>query len=298
MTMFAQSTPKSYAFLTHDNDFFNLLNPTDRYYSFGLIGGYQRVLKGDKPKFLSEPSPTKLIGGLKLAQKGYTPTREDAREGQVQERPFAGTLTMSAYLTSVNNKRIFRFDLEVGVRGPAAKAGEVQNWLHSVFGDYYVEGWENQLPNKALFNLYGFYAKPFTLSGNSEIIPESSVALGNHFTYLQQGITFRIGKFNPISYSSYYATHISNQNESKNLEFFGTVTLYGRFTLVNATLSDSYLIDDRPMISNESLGAGLELKFHLLFHGTGLTLGYTTLTPETNLSKDHGYGSIGLSYSW
>ena len=298
----AQQPLGSTIYFSHDNDILKIINGTDRYYSFGLIAGYQKALSHEKVDFLPtqhfKDPRNKYIIGVVAAIKGYTPNSEDNRENSLLERPFAGTFTIRPYLISVNRNHLIRLDLETGIRGPASHAGRLQNWVHEKIGDDRIKGWDNQLDNKFLFNLYGQYAKPFLIIKGFEVIPESTVALGNHFTYLQQGIKIRVGLFNDISNSISYVTHTGGRDAVRKMEIFTSVTLYGRISLVDATLSSSNMVDDLPMITRDNLMAGFRLRFNFLINRFGVILAYSKITPRTNLSEKHSYGSIGLNYGW
>ncbi len=298
----AQQSPKSLVYTSHDNDLLKVKNVTDRYYSFGLFAGFQKVLNRRLLRILPtrhfKDPWNKYIGGLVVAIKGYTPNRDRDRDNSLLDRPFAGTFTIRPYVISVNKNRLIRLDLETGVRGPASQAGKLQNWVHERIGDNRVKGWDNQLDNKILFSFYGLYAKPFLLSKGFEVIPESSIALGNHFTYLQQGIKLRVGLFNDVSNSISYFTHMGGKRFDRHTEIFASFIIYGRLSLLDATLSDLNLISDLLSVSKDHLVGGFQVKLNFLLNRVGIIIAYNKITPGTNLSDKHSYGSIGLNYRW
>ncbi len=298
----AQHSAESLIFLSHDNDFLKIINGTDQYYTFGLIAGYQKALRRKRVNFLptnhfKDPG-NKYIGGVVAAIKGYTPNREEDRNNSLPERPFAGTFTIRPYLISVNQNRLFRLDFEAGVRGPVSHAGRFQNWVHENIGDDRIEGWDNQLGNKVLINFYGQFVKPFQILRGFEVIPESSIALGNHFSYLQQGMKLRVGLFNNISNSISYFTHMGDKEVDKYTEIFASFTLFGRWSLIDATLSDSNIIDDLPIINHDHLLGGYQVKLNFLFNRVGIIFAYHKIAHWTNLSDKHSYGHITLNYRW
>ena len=161
-----------------------------------------------------------------------------------------------------------------------------------------MEGWENQLDHNVLLNLYGLYAKSFSIFQILEVVPESSVALGNYHTYFQQNFTLRLGLFNQINNSSSYHTFTGATKAKNTTEIFTSLSVFGRISLVDATLSDYLLISEFPRLSYENLRGGYQVKFNVLFQGVGVFVAYNYLTPGTELSSSHGYGTITLSYSW
>ena len=104
--------------------------------------------------------------------------------------------------------------------------------------------------------------------------------------------------FNDIANSISYVTHTGGRDAVRKMEIFTSVTLYGRIALVDATLSSSNMVDDLPMITRDNLMAGFRLKINFLINRFGVILAYSKITPRTNLSEKHSYGSIGLNYGW
>ncbi len=296
----AQNVPTSSFKISHDNDALKFKNVTDRDYSFGISANYQQTVKPAFVKFLPTRNfkdvKNKYIGGLEVSLKGYTPTKLKYRLDSLADRPFAGTLTIAPYVVSVNSKRLLKLTLETGVRGPAAQAGEIQNWFHKVIGDDYVSGWDNQLDNKYLINLYLQYAKSFSVFEYLDLIPESSVALGNHLTYLQQGLRFRAGLFNSIDRSTTYSTDLGI---SDRIEVFASFLAYGRIQVVDATWGNERVLrDDFMIIDKNNLVGGYQAALHFELYRVGVEVSYHKVTPGSNLSIKHSYGNISLRYKW
>lgn len=298
--MAAQIIPKSSFKISHDNDALKFKNATDRDYSFGISASYQQTVNPEFVKFLPtrnfKDARNKYIGGLEVSLKGYTPTKAKHRVDSLDDRPFAGTLTIAPHLISANSRRLIKVTFETGVRGPAAQAGELQNWVHKVIGDDYVEGWDNQLKNKILVNLYLDYAKSFFIFKYLDLVPESSVALGNHLTYLQQGIRFRMGLFNSIDQSTSYSTDLGI---SDRIEVFASFLAYGRIQVVDATWGNEQVLrDDFMIIDKNNLVGGYQAALHFEFYRVGVEVSYHKVTPGSNLSIKHSYGNLTLRYKW
>ena len=106
----AQQPLGSTIYFSHDNDILKIINGTDRYYSFGLIAGYQKALSHEKVDFLPtqhfKDPRNKYIIGVVAAIKGYTPSSEEDGENSLLERPFAGTFTIRPYLISANRNHL------------------------------------------------------------------------------------------------------------------------------------------------------------------------------------------------
>lgn len=73
-------------FFQHDNDIFQPGSKTDEFYSFGLIMGYRKLLNeqsklGDLVFFISDKSQWKMIYGITISQKWYTPKFDENLSG-------------------------------------------------------------------------------------------------------------------------------------------------------------------------------------------------------------------------
>ena len=308
-TLLGQNTddrhiPNTIVSFVHDNDVFKIKNFTDQNYTFGGFIGYHKYLSSESKlkKLLSFQSNRqyKLIAGITLSQKAFTPGNGSfVSDLIVVDRPFAGLLTINPFVTFVSPKKLIRMELEAGVKGPAAAAGKTQNFVHGLNGSRPVTGWKNQSRNKALLNVYGTLAKPFKINKTIELISVSQVALGNNQTYLQQGLQLRIGRFDQLDNSGLFNTNIGKGSPKGPTEIFGTFHLYGRVTAVDASLSKDGVPSQKILnFRKNHLLAGYEIKYHMFFSNMGFTLAYHKVSPGSNTTDRHSYGSIGISCRW
>ncbi len=89
-----------------------------------------------------------------LAQGMFTPRNLTAKELIPDDRPYAGLLYAALTLFRLNPDYQDSAGLAVGVVGPLSLAGAIQRWLHRTFDWTYPEGWENQLRNEPVVELW------------------------------------------------------------------------------------------------------------------------------------------------
>ncbi|MFC0264372.1 lipid A-modifier LpxR family protein [Fontibacter flavus] len=216
-------------YFIHDNDVFRFNNPTDQYYSFGLLLGFIQTAKPSSKVnklffFPGFKKDYKRVTGMELALKGYTPDFKN-NESLEEVRPFAGTLTLSGNITEVNQKRILQYKMLFGVRGPWSGAEWVQSNFHQFIGSPVFLGWENQLPNKFLFQGEALYARVWDISPYLQILPQGIVSLGNYLSMAEPSLMFKIGKSLPLPESMLFK--MTGLSGHRPLEFFLTTRFFG-----------------------------------------------------------------------
>jgi hypothetical protein len=281
----------SLLYFRHDNDIFKFNNQTDKYYSFGIPLGYQKLLS-EQAKLLklspfTSSSKSKYLVGTQLYLKGFT-SLENSDSIIQSSRPFARVLALRSHITVVNTSRLLKIGIEIGVRGPASGAEKVQTKFHRFIDISTIPGWKNKLPNHLITNAYGTYSIPFRLHNLVELIPETLLALGNQNSCFQQGLIFRVGLFNDISNSRLYNTHLGEWDKD-NKEIFVTAKIFYRAVAVDAEkVGLERLNKDNRLI-------GYEIKLHMQSKRFGLVLAYNQMSSDSNFTQQHSYGSVGMS---
>lgn len=181
--------------LRFDNDILALRGtgkPPDYDYTHGLhlkaeFGGFPWGL----PQWMAAAEAGRVRSHLGAGQRIYTP-RRDGPEPVPGERPYAGWLFVDAGVRLAGSGAEHRFDMELGVTGPAALGEPVQNGFHRLVGSTLQEGWEHQLrPEVAGMLRYGI-ARPTQL-GATELKPQAEVALGTLWSGAPAGLEVRSG---------------------------------------------------------------------------------------------------------
>ncbi len=294
----AQANKNNWAFYTaQDNDVLRFSNPTDQFYSFGLFAGFSLTLDS-----LSDLNKLFLGHGLKfhqkrmigteLALKGYTP--EFLRNEKLEEiRPFAGTLTFAFNLSEAGKDKFFKYNLLLGVRGPASGAQWIQDRFHEFIGSPIFLGWENQLPNKFVYMVDFFYARQISISPLMQILPQGSLSLGNYRTQAEPGLMVKIGRSLELHESMLF--RLPTKNKNKFTEFFITARLFGRLIFSDTTLpSNTNLINQLTDLDKARKQAGYDVRINARFNQIGIFFSRQRHSKDSNFSGAHSYGSLGL----
>ena len=131
-----------------------------------------------------------------LGQNMYTPKDITRATAQPNDRPWAGFLYGSMALTSGDREQVDDVELNVGIVGPSALAGEAQRLIHRL-GDYRKpRGWDNQLHDEPALNLMMQRRWPTlweaTVADTAFYLsPHVGAAVGNVYTHAATGVTLR-----------------------------------------------------------------------------------------------------------
>jgi len=215
-----------------DNDFLVFLIESDRYYTYGLSTTFR--WRNEKSFFLekwfSNKSDYFQYVGLNI--EAYTPDYE--RENTETDRPYAGWSYAELGVTYGFSTSFLRLGLDLGVLGPASRAGDIQNWFHeNVTGDPTLD-WSNQIGNQFGFNLRGLYASTFYDRRTFDIYAVADISLGNIFTYINSGVNFRWGIFNPLAQSASFQNSLLATKANK--EFYLDAGVALKISAFNATI--------------------------------------------------------------
>lgn len=96
----------------------------------------------------------KRRAGLSLVQGIFTPDNLTETNLIPDDRPYAGLLYASLGLVKLGPAHQDSVGLALGVVGPLSLAGAIQRWLHKTYGWTYPAGWENQLKNEPVLELW------------------------------------------------------------------------------------------------------------------------------------------------
>ena len=192
---------------------------TDRHYTNGMRIGYvptkPAAMLTDTADFLINTfgaggfpnyPPGNLRIGWVFGQDMYTPEDVDATVPNPLDRPYAGWTYIGATvqnendsgLTSLNQQDTLELDL--GIVGPEARAGETQNHFHRLINVSESRGWDYQIgtePGVLLTRTVKFRTdtwRPFdTDHFGFDAIPHATAQLGNIRTGAAAGATVRFG---------------------------------------------------------------------------------------------------------
>jgi hypothetical protein len=137
-----------------------------------------------------------------LGQSMFTPSDITDPDPPLDDRPYAGFLFGSLYLTADTGRRLDTVAFEVGVTGPPSLAEAAQKFIHNDLGlGDPPNGWHTQLETEVAFRVlyeqkrrYGAELGPEWGGLEVDAIPHVAVALGTVDTSLAAALTLRVGE--------------------------------------------------------------------------------------------------------
>jgi len=280
--------------LTEENATFSI-DGKDRHYTNGaqisllsprlqegtFVDASMRWLGQNTPVFVRPGTTTdNRLEWLVLGQAIFTPEDHGRTNPSTNDRPYAGWLYSGLNLIQNQDDHVLTsLSLQAGIVGSWALGHQVQNNIHSLFGEGPARGWHYQLSNQFGFvatwnrNWRFNYEIGKDIFGNDyswEFIPTVGLAAGNVYTYAQAGgiIRFGIGLKatwgpDPFPGPGYTGTAYfdSGRTESKwGYDFFAGAV--GRLMAVNVfldgnTLQNSRSVDKRVPVGDLLVGAEL-----------------------------------------
>lgn len=262
---------------------------TDRHYTNGVRLGWVSDAKDgdafpeirDAIQFLY-PLATVRQGrlGLEIGHNMYTPADTEARTLITNDRPYAGWLYGSAslYAETANGfmdpyrETLDKVALEIGIVGPAALGRQVQNEYHRLINVATSKGWDHQLKDEPGINLIGerkYRHAPLRFAGlEADAIPHVGASLGNVYTHINGGVTFRIGQQLFIDYGPPLIrpslSGFGAIEDADGLAWYAFAGVDGRWVLRNIfldgnTFRDSHSVDKEPLVGDFVAGVAMTM---------------------------------------
>jgi hypothetical protein len=131
---------------------------------------------------------------LSVGQTMGTPTAKDDPNIILDDTPYMGFLGASSSWIGFNNTQFTGFAITAGIVGEYALAEYVQKGVHALTGATDPQGWEHQLDNEPVLNLYFSKKRKFWNTPGFDATLSGDVAVGNFMTSVSSGIEMRIGR--------------------------------------------------------------------------------------------------------
>jgi len=279
-----------------DNDIFAWYNNSDRYYTYGLFASLSYKSKKNPKWAIFENK--EVVNEISYGLQAYTPGNfTDNDDPLSYDRPFAGW-NYIGYGKRLNSQDQSLFiGTTIGILGPAAAAGRIQNWFHGVIGDDYVDGWDNQVKNQFGINLLTQFNKKLWGGKNTDLLFESHNSLGSIFTHSTNRIRMRIGKFSPINSSVIYGNRVLGDGKS---ELFFTTSVGFKAVGYNATLQGG-IFNNEQLLPASDLNRGVGLfSYGLYYAKKKFSAGAEIIHTRGEVAKtlDHKYGTIWAAFTF
>ncbi len=158
-----------------ENDYFL---GTDRCFTGGWkLGWMSKNLKNYKENpflrwmpFVNKPGFQHAFS-IAIGQSIYTPDDISLDYLVLEDRPYAGILSLAFGIHSLSSRRVDTLEINLGMVGPHSYAEQMQKFIHRLTGSTRPEGWHNQLKDELALEL--FYERKWKL-----IQPQAGGRLG------------------------------------------------------------------------------------------------------------------------
>ena len=250
------------------------------------------------------PKNAELHHGYVFGQNTYTPSDITVADPPLDDRPYAGWLYGTISLAVESGRQLDQYALTLGVVGPASLAEQGQKLIHGIQGSAEPQGWDTQLDNEPGIVLTyqrswrGLAARRIA-ELELELTPHLGGALGNVYTYVNAGMTVRLGRSLSLDYGPPRI-----QPSVPGLGFFVPADQFawylfagfeGRAVARNIFLDGNTFQDSRS-VDKELLVGDLQGGIVLTWRGVRLTYTHVLRSPEFDGQDDsEQFGSVSLS---
>jgi len=264
--------------------------------------------------YVNDPGDIRTVS-LSLGQNIYTPEDKGRRDLISGDRPYAGVTYLGLGLQSKSTRRMDTLELVLGIVGRHSYAEDCQIVIHREIGSIKPQGWEHQLHDEPLLNLYferkrRFLEKKFSSGWGFDFIPHFGVAAGNMLTGLNMGGQARFGWNLPGDFGTYLIRPGSDSSapvddedprfhkprQRVGVHFFIAVdgkAVARNIFLDGNTFRDSHSVDTEPLVADFIGGIGL------IAHRFKFTYSYVYRTKEFREQRgDQQFGAVSLSYTF
>ena len=198
-----------------------------------------------------------------------------------------------------------RFELQLGVVGPASGARDTQSVVHRIIGDPVPQGWGRQLHNEPVFNLNAerIWRVPVagTGIGDVDVLPAAGAQLGTVRVAASAGARLRFGQglerdFGAPRIRPTIADPPAPVGDGFGWYVFGGVGGYAvarDIFLDGNTWRDSRSVDRKPFVADFEVGAAVFWR--------NIRLSYTQVwrTKEfEDQSRIFTFGSVSLAFAF
>jgi len=237
---------------------------TDRSYTAGtklswVLSGKGKLSKSSLLKLLPFRRDTSFTDRivLSIGTAMFTPDDITITSLILEDRPYAGYNYFNVAFIGRTSNVFESFEFSLGLTGPLTLADHVQEIVHEIVGSKKPQGWDNQLENEFIFQLY--YDRIWKQSSGGltkglkhEIMPRMSAGLGNGLIYMNLGIFTRAGWNLPDDFGMPLSRPgglrgVIPVNRSRG-GFYGFASLYTNFLVRNIfldgnTFAESHSVD-------------------------------------------------------
>lgn len=269
---------------------------TDYYYTNGV--SFELIHPSLEKSFLSRflwpfDNFPEVYYGIRFTHKMYTPTQLDIQDVLADDRPFAGYLKLSHFKIAFDPVRKARLSssLGMGVMGPAAFGGQLQDFIH----DDIPVGWGNQIRNDIVFDYGIVFEKSIFASRKFEIIHQFGGHVGSLRDYLKAGLSVNYGNysvFNSINGFNFHSAH-NRLNYGFYLQANGN--LVGYDATLQGGIMNTHSVYTMRRDELKSFRYNISGGFVLQYAGISFNARANYNSPEFSGGRPHKWLHLGLS---
>ncbi|MFH2012348.1 MAG: lipid A deacylase LpxR family protein [Pseudomonadota bacterium] len=300
-------------YYTHGTKFLWVSSDLSNYRDSPLVPSWMYPLIERMP-FVNDPGVQRSVT-LSLGQNIYTPEDKKRSDLILDDRPYAGITYLGIGLHNKNRYKMDTLEIDIGIIGRHSYAEDSQKVIHSWIGSVDPKGWEHQLHDEPVLNLF-FVRKWIMLQTRVarglgfDCIPHMGVALGNVYTGASLGGQVRFGWNLPNDFGTYLirpGSDSSAPTDDEDPRFFRSHKRLGihLFFAVDGhiiardifldgnTFRDSHSVDKKPFVADFIGGIGLIIyRFKITY-----SLVYRTKEFETQKDEQR-FGAISVSFTF
>ncbi|MGD9637910.1 MAG: lipid A deacylase LpxR family protein [Alphaproteobacteria bacterium] len=295
-----------------DND---MISGTDKHFTHGTkityVSGENDAPKwlldtADKVPFFDDGGKTRY--SFALGQNIYTPSDIKLNNPPLDDRPYAGWLYASAGLMSDAGNRLDNLEFTVGVVGPASQAGATQKWVHKNISDSPTpRGWHTQLKDElglmVTYERMWRIMSPLEFAGfEADFMPHAGGSLGNVFTNVGAGGTFRFGLNLPSDYGPpRISPSLPGSSFFKPIDGF---LLYGFAGFNGKCVGRNIFLDGNTFTDSRSVDKKLfvgDMQAGVVFGFKNIRLSYTKVFRTEEFEKQQNpdkFSSINVNFAF
>ena len=286
-----------------DNDIFFFI---DYYYTAGMEASFRRLLKPGTAlhtRLRATPSDSaKVIVNNQIGFKIYNPFNIDFPATSTMDRPYAGYVYTMMDVSNFPNRRAMNYyGAELGLVGEDSKMGQFQRWVHHVTNFEIPKGWDSQIRNEPIVNLYYSRLQEFKVVDDLDLISKTAVKAGTGGNKISQDFTFRLFQFNPLSNSVFTNSRLSwddrGQGRRRRIETF-VVVGYGIDYVITDVFMEGSIFKNHPSVFTVTPQRWVRRRtYGIMFSSRSISWDLTVIhvSREVPGTHTHLYASLGLA---
>lgn len=223
--------------------------------------------------------------------------------------PYSSLIALDSAVYSLGDRSMHGYILRLGLVGPSTGGEGIQNWMHEATGRPLAAGWDTQLSNELLFNLFYLYQRRLLRTAEAEhglgfdFGINGGGGLGNYYVGANAGLQARFGFRMPRNFE--HSSPIIFEEDVPGRRIPGGPFSAYVFAQSTGILVGRYLPIDGNTFTDSRSGERDGFYAQLVI-GAMISYGRFTLTWRRNFfdsnfqhqDRDDNYSAVTLSYTF